>query len=196
MEGDPHLVIEGMALAALRCRCEARRDLRSRRVRHERPTVGASSRAGLSSRMDWATWFARLSGVRDQRAPRCRRLYLRRGKPHSLESLEGRRGEPRLRPPYPTTRGLFGRPTVVNNVETLCAVPAIIRNGADWFRSHGAPGNPGSKVFSISGHVRRPAAFEAPLGVTVRSILNQFGLGKCEAGRRLRWRLPAERRER
>jgi NADH:ubiquinone oxidoreductase subunit F (NADH-binding) len=94
-----------------------------------------------------------------------------------LESLEGKRGEPRIRPPYPTTNGYRGRPTVVNNVETFCTVPAIVLRGADWYRSMGTANCPGVKLFTVLGHVRRPGVFEAPYGITLRDIIEKFGGG-------------------
>ena len=94
-----------------------------------------------------------------------------------LESLEGRRGQPRIRPPYPTTRGLWGRPTLVNNVETLVTVPHILRHGWQWYRQFGTPKSPGTKVFTISGNVNEPGVIEVPLGITLREIIGIYGGG-------------------
>jgi len=89
-----------------------------------------------------------------------------------IESLEGKRGEPRLRPPYPTTYGLNGAATLVNNVETLCNLPGIIANGAAWYRQMGTDKAPGTKLYPVSGHVRRPGCLEAPLGqMTLRQVI-------------------------
>jgi NADH-quinone oxidoreductase subunit F len=88
-----------------------------------------------------------------------------------LNSLEGRRGEPRLKPPFPAIKGLYGEPTVVNNVETLAYLPYIMRNGAAWFAEVGPPRSPGFKVVSISGHVKNPGNYEIPLGVTMRQLI-------------------------
>ncbi len=94
-----------------------------------------------------------------------------------LESLEGRRGEPRSRPPYPTTNGLWGKPTLVNNVETLANVPAIIRNGAQWYRQFGTPNSPGTKVYTILGHVNATGLIEVPMGITLREVIALYGKG-------------------
>jgi NADH:ubiquinone oxidoreductase subunit F (NADH-binding)/NADH:ubiquinone oxidoreductase subunit E len=94
-----------------------------------------------------------------------------------LESLEGRRGEPRVRPPYPSTHGYRGCPTVINNVETFAAVPGIIRHGPAWYRSLGDPATPGTKLYTLLGHVRRPGVFEAPYGLTLRRVIDEFGGG-------------------
>ena len=92
-----------------------------------------------------------------------------------LNSLEGRRGEPRLKPPFPAVKGLYGEPTVVNNVETLAYLPHILRNGPEWFASVGPQRSPGFKVVSVSGHVKRPGNFEVPLGTTLRELLELAG---------------------
>jgi len=92
-----------------------------------------------------------------------------------LDSLEGRRGQPRLRPPFPAVAGLYASPTVINNVESIASVPSIIDRGVDWYRSMGSEKSPGFKLFSISGHVRHPGQYEAPLGVTFRELLDVAG---------------------
>ena len=94
-----------------------------------------------------------------------------------IESLEGKRGQPRQRPPYPPTYGFRGKPTVVNNVETLANVPDIIAYGPDWYKEVGTPGSPGTKVFTIVGDVNRPGAFEVPFGITPREAIERFGKG-------------------
>jgi NADH-quinone oxidoreductase subunit F len=88
-----------------------------------------------------------------------------------MESLEGKRGQPRVRPPFPPTFGLYGKPTVINNVETLTNVPQILANGADWYKSMGTADSAGVKVFSLSGRVRRPGNYELPLGATFRELI-------------------------
>ena len=92
-----------------------------------------------------------------------------------LDSLEGRRGQPRLKPPFPAVAGLYARPTVVNNVESIASVPAIVNGGADWFKSMGTERSSGFGLFSLSGHVNRPGQYEAPLGVTLRELLAMAG---------------------
>ncbi|HMT50430.1 NADH-quinone oxidoreductase subunit NuoF [Dietzia sp. UBA5065] len=92
-----------------------------------------------------------------------------------LDSLEGRRGQPRLRPPFPAVAGLYACPTVVNNVESLASVPSILQNGPDWFRALGSEKSPGFTLYSLSGHVTRPGQYEAPLGITLRELLGYAG---------------------
>ena len=92
-----------------------------------------------------------------------------------LDSLEGFRGQPRLKPPFPAVAGLYGGPTVVNNVESIASVPAIVDRGADWFASMGTEKSKGFGIFSLSGHVTRPGQYEAPLGITLRELLEMAG---------------------
>ncbi|MCX6425489.1 MAG: NADH-quinone oxidoreductase subunit NuoF, partial [Actinobacteria bacterium] len=92
-----------------------------------------------------------------------------------LDSLEGFRGQPRLRPPFPAIAGLYARPTVVNNVESVASVPAIIEKGAEWFSSMGTEKSKGFTLYSLSGHVKNPGQLEAPLGITLRELLDLAG---------------------
>ena len=92
-----------------------------------------------------------------------------------LDSLEGRRGQPRLRPPFPAVEGLYACPTVVNNVESIASVPSILQHGPEWFRSMGSEKSPGFTLYSLSGHVTRPGQYEAPLGITLRELLELAG---------------------
>ncbi len=92
-----------------------------------------------------------------------------------LEGLEGRRGQPRLRPPFPAVAGLYSSPTVINNVESIASVPSIVEHGAEWFASMGTEKSKGFGIFSVSGHVRNPGQFEAPLGITLRTLIELAG---------------------
>ena len=105
-----------------------------------------------------------------------------------LDSLEGRRGQPRLRPPFPAVAGLYASPTVINNVESIASVPSIIDRGADWFASMGTEKSKGMTIYSLSGHVRRPGQFEAPLGITLRRLLDLAG--GIREGHRLKFWTP------
>ena len=107
-----------------------------------------------------------------------------------LESLEGKLGMPRLRPPFPPSFGLYGKPTIVNNVETLANVPLIIDKGVDWYRSFGTVKSPGVKIFSLSGCVNKPGNYELPLGTTFRELIFTYGGGLGE-GRSVKAIMPA-----
>ena len=94
-----------------------------------------------------------------------------------IESLEGKRGEPRSRPPYPTNEGLWGKPTLINNVETLANIPPIIIHGAEWYRKMGTPSSPGTKVYTILGNVNDKGLIEVPMGITLREIITIYAKG-------------------
>jgi NADH:ubiquinone oxidoreductase subunit F (NADH-binding)/NADH:ubiquinone oxidoreductase subunit E len=101
-----------------------------------------------------------------------------------LEALEGKRAEPRNKPPFPGTYGLWGKPTLINNVETLCMIPAILQHGAAWFKSQGRNNN-GLKYLGLSGHVERPGVYEVPLGITAEEFISEYG-GGVSHGRKLK----------
>ena len=105
-----------------------------------------------------------------------------------LDSLEGFRGQPRLRPPFPAIAGLYAMPTVVNNVESIASVPAIVLNGAQWYQSMGTEKSKGTTLYSLSGHVKNPGQFEAPLGITLRELLELAG--GIRQGHRLKFWTP------
>ena len=106
-----------------------------------------------------------------------------------LESLEGKRAYPRIKPPFPATHGLFGCPTVVNNVETLACVPHIVLRGAEWFRGIGPENSPGPKLYCVSGHVERPGVYELPMGTSLREIVYEHA-GGIPGGRALKAVIP------
>ncbi len=107
-----------------------------------------------------------------------------------LESLEGNRGQPRVRPPFPATYGLYGKPTVVNNVETIANLPLIVTEGATGFRKNGTDKSPGTKIFSLSGNINKPGNYELPLGATFRELIFTCGGGLPE-GRKVKGIMPA-----
>jgi NADH-quinone oxidoreductase subunit F len=106
-----------------------------------------------------------------------------------MESLEGKRGYPRIRPPFPAVVGLYGCPTVINNVETLSTVPAIIRGGGEWYAGLGTPRNGGTRLYSISGHVNRPGIYELPLGFPLRRLIEEVA-GGMKDGKKLKAVIP------
>jgi NADH-quinone oxidoreductase subunit F len=105
-----------------------------------------------------------------------------------LDSLEGLRGQPRLRPPFPAVAGLYAAPTVINNVESIASVPSIVAGGAEWFASMGTEKSKGPTLYSLSGHVERPGQYEAPLGITLRQLLELAG--GVRAGHELKFWTP------
>lgn len=106
-----------------------------------------------------------------------------------LESLEGKRGQPRQKPPYPAQSGLFGLPTLVHNIETLACVPHIMERGPAWFAGIGTERSTGPKIYSVSGHVRRPGNYELPLGISLRELI-EVHAGGIPGGKRLKAVIP------
>jgi NADH-quinone oxidoreductase subunit F len=106
-----------------------------------------------------------------------------------FESIEGKRGEPRNKPPFPVEIGLFGKPTAVNNVETLCNVPLIVKNGAEWYAKLGPEKNGGPKLYCVSGHVKRPGVYEASMDITLRELIEGHA-GGVRDGRTLKAVIP------
>ena len=106
-----------------------------------------------------------------------------------MESLEGRRGLPRVKPPFPAAVGVFGQPTTINNVETLCAIPHIMRHGGEWYRQWGTEKSPGTKLFCVSGHVRRPGNYELPMGFPMNDLIYEV-CGGIPDGRSLKAVIP------
>jgi NADH-quinone oxidoreductase subunit F len=172
MESQPHLLIEGMALAGYAIGA-------SRGYLFLRGEYPEAARH-LQTALDEAE-AAGMLGERIMGSPFSFHIELRRGagayicgeETALFEAIEGKRGFPRVKPPYPTTHGLFGKPTVVNNVETLCAIPLIVEHGAQWFRRWGTESSTGTKLVSISGHVKRPGVYEIAPGITLREFLEK-----------------------
>jgi NADH:ubiquinone oxidoreductase subunit F (NADH-binding)/NADH:ubiquinone oxidoreductase subunit E len=193
IDSDPHQLLEGMALAGYAVGAREgfiyiRGEYEPQAARLERAVQQAETHGWLGENIGGRGG----SGTGgSQTRPYGFHIHVHRGagayicgeETALLESLEGKRGEPRVRPPYPTTHGYHGLPTVVNNVETFSAVPAIIANGAAWYREVGAgdrpvaPTTPGTKMYTLLGHVNRPGLFEAPYGLTLRQIIDDFGDG-------------------
>ena len=188
IEHDPHQVIEGVAIASYAVGAKtAYIYIRGEFVRWARileEAIEEARRAGflgknvLGSGFDLDVWVHRGAGA-----------YICGEETALLESLEGKRGFPRLKPPFPAVVGAFGKPTVVNNVETLACVPHIMTRGAHWFASIGRARNTGPKLFSVSGHVNRPGVYELPLGVTFREIIHEH-CGGIRGGRKLKAFFP------
>jgi NADH-quinone oxidoreductase subunit F len=184
LEGDPHLLLEGMALAAYAVGAAegivyVRGEYEWVARRLERAAAQAAERGWLGNNIRGRGFSFRVHVHRGAGA------YVCGEETALLESLEGKRGSPRFRPPYSATHGYLGRPTLMNNVETLCHVPAIAARGPEWFRSLGTAHSPGTKVFCLTGCVNRPGVFEAPFGATLRQLIDQFG-GGVRPGSRLK----------
>ncbi len=188
IEHDPHQVVEGVAIAEYAIKANvAYIYIRGEFVRWAKILEDAIAEARargflgsnvLGSGYDLEVWVHRGAGA-----------YICGEETALIESLEGKRGFPRLKPPFPAVVGVFGKPTVINNVETLACVPHIMTRGAAWFASIGRPRNTGPKLFCVSGHVNRPGVYELPLGVTFREIIEGH-CGGVRGGRRLKAFFP------
>ncbi len=168
---DPHMVLEGIAIASYAIGANtAYIYIRGEFVEEARilaKTIAEARRAKLLGQdilgrgYDLEVHMHRGAGA-----------YICGEETALIESIEGKRGYPRLKPPFPAVVGVFGCPTVVNNVETLACVPHIIQRGGEWFASIGTERSTGTKLFSVSGHVERPGVYEVPMGVTFREIID------------------------
>ena len=175
MEKNPHLLIEGMILAAYAIQAQHRLHLPARRVRvhPDASSTGRSPRRAPgrpARRADVAGQRLRASSSTPISAPAPTSAARRR---RCSRSLEGYRGQPRLKPPFPAVEGLYACPTVVNNTETLMNVPHILKNGAQWFRQWGTEKSPGTKILSVSGPVKRPGNYEVPMGLPLSTLIER-----------------------
>jgi NADH-quinone oxidoreductase subunit F len=168
LENRPHLVLEGMILAA-------------RAINAQQAFLYLNETYdGCHTIMSTTIQEAKAAGflgdvtITIQRAPT---VYVAGEDSAVLEVLEGKPPKPRQKPPYPAAAGLFGKPTIVNNVETLANVPLIARNGAAWFRSHGTSDSPGSMIFCLGDEMRNPGAYELPFGTSLRFLFENVGGG-------------------
>lgn len=176
LEGDPHAVIEGMALAGyavgssmgyIYIRGEYKMSIeRSKRA------IEQARANGLLGKNIFDSGFSFDIEVREGAG-----AYICGEETALIESIEGKRGEPRDKPPFPPSQGLWGKPTIVNNVETLANIPQIILNGADWFKRLGTEKSPGTKVFTMVGNINNPGLIEVPMGITLREIIYDIGHG-------------------
>lgn len=176
LEGDPHSVIEAMAIAAYAVGADEGYIY----IRGEYVLATARLRKAIAQAREMNLLGERIFGSDfnfDVHIHTGAGAYICGEETALIESIEGKRGEPRARPPYPTTHGLWGKPTLVNNVETLANVPAILRHGANWYRRFGTPKSPGTKVYTILGNVNVTGVIEAPMGITLREVIALYGKG-------------------
>ncbi len=177
MERDPHQMLEGIVLACYAIGAEtAYIYIRGEfglgaqiveKALQEARGAGFIGRNILGSGYNLDVWVHRGAGA-----------YICGEETALLESLEGKRGLPRVKPPFPATHGLYNKPTVVNNVETLANLPHIVSRGPEWFASIGSPPkSTGTRIFCVSGHVKRPGNYEVPMGITFRELINEHAGG-------------------
>ncbi len=188
LEGDPHQLLEGMIISAWAVQADVSYvflrwayKLAARRI--EQAIAEARNAGYLGTNILGSGWGLKMH------------LHVSAGRyicgeeTALLNALEGKRANPRAKPPYPQVSGAWGKPTVVNNVETLCNIPHIALHGADWFKSLGRGKDAGTKLYGASGHVRRPGLWELPIGTPLREIFEEHAGGMLE-GYRFRGALP------
>ena len=176
MEGDPYRVIEGLMISAYATNAHAGYIF----IRGEYPAAQDRIEEALNE-----LYAEKMLGTQILNSDYDLDIEIRRnagayicGEETALfEAMEGKRGHPRAKPPYPTQSGLFGRPTAINNVETLAIIPSLIVHGGEWFQQWGTQKSTGLKLFCLSGHVNEPGVIEAPYGCTVRELVEEFGGG-------------------
>lgn len=190
MREDPHLLFEGILLACYAMQCRASYIfIRGEYVEEYRVLQRAIDElyaAGLLGRDILGSGFSC-----DVHLQRGAGAYICGEETALMEATEGKRGHPRPKPPFPAGYGLWGYPTTVNNVETLCNVPVIVERGAEWYRTIGTEKSPGTVLSGVSGHVNRPGIFEVPLGITLRELIygEAYGGGIWQ-GRELKAFIP------
>lgn len=190
MEQNPHQFIEGIALCSYAIQCNhafiyIRGEFPFAADCLERAVAEAEAKNYLGDKILGTDYKLKITVHRGAGA------YICGEETALLESLEGKLGQPRVKPPFPASVGLYNKPTVINNVETLANVPLIIERGAEWFSSIGTPKSTGPKVFCLSGHINRPGNYEAPLGaLTFRELIYDIG-GGIRNGKKLKAILPA-----
>ncbi len=182
LEGDPHSILEAMTIAAYAVGAsEGYIYIRGEyALAYERlkKAIAQAQQSGLLGDNIFGSGFGFKIHVHAGAG-----AYICGEETALIESIEGKRGEPRSRPPYPPTNGLWGKPTLVNNVETLANVPAIIRNGAHWYHQFGTPKSPGTKVYTILGNVNVTGVIEVPMGITLREVITIYGKGMKNGAR-------------
>jgi NADH-quinone oxidoreductase subunit F len=188
MEKNPHLVIEGMVIAGHALGAEKGYIY----LRHEYPTAGARLERAIEEALDHGFLGKSICGTSlnfDLEIFRGAGAYICGEETALIDSMEGKRGQPRLKPPFPVNAGLWGKPTIVNNVETLCCIPIIVDMGGSAFAEIGTPGSPGPKLYCLSGCVKKPGLYEAPMGTRLRELIFEYA-GGMRNGHRLKAVIP------
>jgi len=176
MEGDPHAVIEAMALTAFAIGA----DEGVVYIRAEYPLAVNRLKIAIEQAREYGLLGKNIMGTDfsfDIHVNLGAGAFVCGEETSLINSVEGLRGEPRIKPPFPAHVGLWQKPTIINNVETLANIPLIMTNGPEWFQSIGTPGNPGTKVFALAGKINNVGLVEVPMGITVRDIIYKIGGG-------------------
>jgi NADH-quinone oxidoreductase subunit F len=202
MDYDPHLLLEGIAICCYACRLDKAYIFIRGEYHHQAHVLEEALReayaSGIFGERGLTNSEANTGGSRfvvDCYVHRGAGAYICGEETGLLEALEGKRGWPRIKPPFPAIKGLFGRPTIINNVETLAHLPSIIENGADWFCGQGVestvggPPSYGTKLMGVSGHVERPGCYEFDLGIPLRTLIERY-CGGMRGGKKFKGAIP------
>ncbi len=203
LDFDPHLQLEGIAIACYACRIRTAYIFIRGEYHHQAKVTENAIKEAYAQGIFGGKGL--LSGTKTATGePWKVDCYLHRGagayicgeETGLLEALEGKRGWPRIKPPFPAIKGLFGKPTIINNTETLCHLPSIIEEGADWFLDQGVKstipnqlGSHGTKLMGVSGHVNRPGCYECELGIPLRKLVEDY-CGGMKSGKRYKGAIP------
>ena len=184
LDFDPHLMLEGIAICCYACRLDKAYVYIRGEYHHQAAVLeraiaeayehGVFGGKGLLNGRPTASGVDGGGFAVECHVHRGAGAYICGEETALLESLEGKRGWPRIKPPFPAVKGLFGKPTVINNVETLAHVPSIVEHGAEWFKTMGVEGSFGSKLMGVSGHVNEPGVFECDLGIPLSTLVNDY----------------------
>ncbi len=187
---DPHLLIEGVIISSYALGCShAYIYIRGEMIREFAVLQRAVEEAYASGLLGAESPTAKGPFKLDLTVHRGAGAYICGEETSLLNSLEGKRGWPRLKPPFPAVKGLFGQPTIVNNVETICNIPAIIDKGAEWFAGLGTPRSGGTRILCMSGHLNKPGVFELPMGIPLRTVINDI-CGGVPGGKKVKAVIP------
>jgi NADH-quinone oxidoreductase subunit F len=187
---DPHLLIEGVLIASYALGCaHAYIYIRGEMIREHAVLVRAVEEAYAKGLLGQERETGRGKWKLDLTVHRGAGAYICGEETALLNSLEGKRGWPRLKPPFPAVKGVWGQPTIVNNVETLANLPAIIEKGGEWFAQLGTPKSGGTRILCVSGHVNRPGVYELPMGIPLRTVIDEI-CGGVPNGKKIKAVIP------
>lgn len=187
---DPHLLIEGVILASYALgSTHSYIYIRGEMIREHAVLVRAVEEAYAQGYLGREMPSARGAWKLDITVHRGAGAYICGEETSLLNSLEGKRPWPRLKPPFPAVKGLFDQPTIVNNVETICNIPAIVEHGAEWFANLGTPRSGGTRIVCVSGHVNKPGVYELPMGIPLREVIDKI-CGGVLGGKKVKAVIP------
>jgi NADH-quinone oxidoreductase subunit F len=195
MDFDPHLMLEGIAICCYACRLKVAYVFIRGEYHHQARVVEKAIQEAYAAGVFGQGKSELRAGTVECYLHKGAGAYICGEETGLLEALEGKRGWPRVKPPFPAVKGLFGKPTIINNVETLAHLPSILENGAEWFAKQGTeskvggPPSYGTKLMGVSGHVNRPGCYECDLGIPLKTLVEEY-CGGMRGGKRYKGAIP------